>query len=101
MTFRSKILAAFAASLPLAAFAGTSVTFDDGTVLYLNPEQKVYVSEHKVYELVELEPLNTGESSEPEPQGSEEWCEWYLEQNDGVVAPSFDEGYTIYTRNCR
>jgi len=101
MTFLSKTLAAIAVLFSFSAIAETTITFDDGTVVYLEPEQKVYVSVHKVYELVELEPVVGGESSEPEPQGSEEWCEWYLEQNDGVVAPSFDEGYTIYVRNCQ
>jgi len=103
MTFLSKGLAVIAALVSFAAFAETTITFDDGTVVYLEPGQSVYVADQEVYLLTELEPV-TGVSETPEeplPQGSEEWCEWFLEVNGGTVVPSFDEGYYIYTNNCR
>ena len=69
----------------------------------VEPSESVYVSEVPLYALTEIEPLVASErpSEEPLPKGSPEWCEWYLESVGGVVVPTFDEGYYIYTQNCR
>jgi len=82
------------------AFSETAITFDDGTVVYVPTGSQVYVSDAPLYELKEVEPV-TGELVEPEDKGSDEWCAWYEAVNDGVIAPSFDPGYTIYVQNCR
>lgn len=96
------------AVLASPTFATTTIMLEDGTVI--ETEKRVYISETPLFSLTEATPV-TGEplvgtpspvpDAEPEDKGSPEWCAWYEDINDGIVAPSFDPNYRVYTENCR
>lgn len=89
----------------------TTIILDDGTVV--ETTKNVYVSDEPLFSLTEAVPLvaGSGGDEEPSPQGSPEWCDWYVDNygveitlSDGTVIkapePSFDPRYDVFARDC-
>jgi len=84
------IFSVFAAN----SYATTTVILEDGTVI--ETTDKVYISDQQLYKFEEAAPVAESELE----VGSEEWCEWFVESNNGNIEPSFDDDYQVYIKNC-